>query len=132
VKNLTFLYPHSRYVMLRIPPTHSFVSRCAVNLERGDTVQVTMPKPYIKYKIISSSRRVPGYICKRRNDTDSLPMTPPTLPPVQGGCMSGFTRAPFSKFKYSCPFLSLMFHILNEIKSMWINKLQLNNTHIHG
>jgi hypothetical protein len=27
-----------------------------VNLERGDTVQVTMPKPYIKYKIISSSR----------------------------------------------------------------------------
>jgi hypothetical protein len=31
-------------------------SRCAVNLERGDTVQVTMPKPYIKYKIISSSR----------------------------------------------------------------------------
>jgi hypothetical protein len=25
-------------------------------LERGDTVQVTMPKPYIKYKIISSSR----------------------------------------------------------------------------
>jgi hypothetical protein len=26
------------------------------NLERGDTVQVTMPKPYIKYKIISSSR----------------------------------------------------------------------------
>jgi hypothetical protein len=30
--------------------------RCAVNLERGDTVQVTMPKPYIKYKIISSSR----------------------------------------------------------------------------
>ena len=44
-------------------PTHSFVSRtvnrksrCVVNLERGDTVQVTMPKPYIKYKIISSSR----------------------------------------------------------------------------
>jgi hypothetical protein len=28
----------------------------AVNLERGDTAQVTMPKPYIKYKIISSSR----------------------------------------------------------------------------
>jgi hypothetical protein len=27
-----------------------------VNLERGDTVQVTMQKPYIKYKIISSSR----------------------------------------------------------------------------
>jgi hypothetical protein len=27
-----------------------------VNLERGDMVQVTMPKPYIKYKIISSSR----------------------------------------------------------------------------
>jgi hypothetical protein len=36
-------------------PTRSFVSR-TVNLERGDTVQVTMPKPYIKYKIISSSR----------------------------------------------------------------------------
>jgi hypothetical protein len=31
-------------------------SRCAVNLERGDTVQFTMQKPYIKYKIISSSR----------------------------------------------------------------------------
>jgi hypothetical protein len=31
-------------------------SRCAVNLERGDTVQVIMPKRYIKYKIISSSR----------------------------------------------------------------------------
>jgi hypothetical protein len=31
-------------------------SRCAVNLERGNTVQVIMPKPYIKYKIISSSR----------------------------------------------------------------------------
>jgi hypothetical protein len=31
-------------------------SRCALNLERGDTVQVTMPKPYIKYKIIPSSR----------------------------------------------------------------------------
>jgi hypothetical protein len=30
--------------------------RCAINLERGDTVQVTMPKPYIKYKIISSCR----------------------------------------------------------------------------
>jgi hypothetical protein len=29
---------------------------CVVNLERGDMVQVTMPKPYIKYKIISSSR----------------------------------------------------------------------------
>jgi hypothetical protein len=28
----------------------------AVNRERGDTVQVTMPKPYIKYQIISSSR----------------------------------------------------------------------------
>jgi hypothetical protein len=26
------------------------------SLEREDTVQVTMPKPYIKYKIISSSR----------------------------------------------------------------------------
>ena len=38
-------------------------------------------------------------------------MTPPPLPPVQGGCMSGFTRAPFSKFKYSCSFLSLMFQI---------------------
>ena len=37
-------------------PTRLFVSRCAVNLERKDTVQVTMPKPYIKYKIISSSR----------------------------------------------------------------------------
>ena len=36
-------------------PTRSFVRR-TVNLERGDTVQVTMPKPYIKYKIISSSR----------------------------------------------------------------------------
>ena len=32
------------------------VSNHAVNLERGDTVQVTMAKPYIKYKIISSSR----------------------------------------------------------------------------
>jgi hypothetical protein len=31
------------------------------DLERGDTVQVTMPKPYIKYKIISSSRS--RYIC---------------------------------------------------------------------
>jgi hypothetical protein len=31
-------------------------SRCAVNLERGETVQVTMPKSHIKYKIISSSR----------------------------------------------------------------------------
>jgi hypothetical protein len=31
-------------------------SRCAVNLERVNTVQVTMPKPHIKYKIISSSR----------------------------------------------------------------------------
>jgi hypothetical protein len=29
---------------------------CAVNLEREDMVQVTMPKPHIKYKIISSSR----------------------------------------------------------------------------
>jgi hypothetical protein len=28
----------------------------AVNLERGDMVQVTMQKPYIKYKIISSGR----------------------------------------------------------------------------
>ena len=40
-------------------PTRLFVyiwSRCAVNLERGDTVQVTMQKPYIKYKINSSSR----------------------------------------------------------------------------
>ena len=35
-------------------PTRS--SRCAVNLERGDTVQFTIQKPYIKYKIISSSR----------------------------------------------------------------------------
>jgi hypothetical protein len=31
-------------------------SRCAVNLESGNMVQVTMPKSYIKYKIISSSR----------------------------------------------------------------------------
>jgi hypothetical protein len=31
-------------------------SRCAVNLEKGDTVQVTMSKPHIKYKIIFSSR----------------------------------------------------------------------------
>jgi hypothetical protein len=30
-------------------------NRCAVNLERGDTVQVTMPKSCIKNKIISSS-----------------------------------------------------------------------------
>jgi hypothetical protein len=40
------------------PSVHPSVpgSRCVVNLERGDTVQVTMSKPYIKYKIISSSR----------------------------------------------------------------------------
>ena len=48
----------TRCCMLRCAkntPTRSFVSR-TVNLERGDTIQVTMPKPYIKYKIISSSR----------------------------------------------------------------------------
>jgi hypothetical protein len=28
----------------------------SVSQEREDTVQVTMPKPHIKYKIISSSR----------------------------------------------------------------------------
>ena len=43
----------ARYVVLRIP---QLVHLCSVNLDRGDTVQVTMPKPYIKYKIISSSR----------------------------------------------------------------------------
>jgi hypothetical protein len=45
-------------------PTRSFVSNLYIsqhslpenNLERGDTVQFTMQKPYIKYKITSSSR----------------------------------------------------------------------------
>jgi hypothetical protein len=35
---------------------NGFIFDSAVNLERGGTVQVAMPKPYIKYKIISSSR----------------------------------------------------------------------------
>jgi hypothetical protein len=42
--------------MVNMPTSSEVQSRCAVNLERGDTVQVTIPKPYIKYKIISSSR----------------------------------------------------------------------------
>ena len=50
----------SRYVVLRIPPLVHLCQICIYlnthNLERGDTVQVTMQKPYIKYKIISSSR----------------------------------------------------------------------------
>jgi hypothetical protein len=57
-KNIYPIYYTTRCCMLRRAkntPIRSFVSR-TVNLERGDTVQVTMPKPYIKYKIISSSR----------------------------------------------------------------------------
>jgi hypothetical protein len=39
-----------------LPCDLEFFMFAAVSLERGDTVQVTMPKPYIKYKIISSCR----------------------------------------------------------------------------
>jgi hypothetical protein len=40
--------PLSRFTVYLLPVYRA----SAVNLERGDTVQVTMPKPYIKYKTV--------------------------------------------------------------------------------
>jgi hypothetical protein len=57
------VFVNFRYSFLEIPQRITMREvwaeingQIVVNLERGDTVQVTMQKPYIKYKIISSSR----------------------------------------------------------------------------
>ncbi|XP_052062584.1 macrophage mannose receptor 1-like [Mytilus californianus] len=47
------------------------------------------------------NRGVNGYICKRKNDTDSFTTTPASsIPTVRGGCLGGFVRSTFNSKCY--------------------------------
>ena len=96
---------------------------CGKPGERGDTVQVTMPKPYIKYKIISSSRS--RDICYESVNGRTDGQGDYNIAPTHrvGVYKSNFGK--FLKDQSSQPFLN------NLVNKPVINKLYLNNSLHH-
>ncbi|CAG2187406.1 CD206 [Mytilus edulis] len=71
-------------------PSNTAVNKC-VKIQSGSG----------RWEDFNCNRRIGGYICKRKNDTDSFTTTPaPTMPTVRGGCLGGFVRSTFNSKCY--------------------------------